>query len=190
MLWPDVVRSTLKLGPDREIVSVYPYRSAVPKALWRDLIAGARQQLVFAGYTNYFLWLELSDLRGLLRQRAQEGAMVRFLVGDPTSLVTLDRERLEAVPLTVSTRIRITLDELAKLRTETAVQARFSDQHIALSVFSFDEDMIVSMQLANVLGQDSPALHIRRRQDNGMYDRFAGHVEQLWAGGRDVWAGQ
>lgn len=188
MLWPLAVREALKTGHDREVVTVYPYRSAVPRSLWRDLLGGATRQLTFGGYTNYFLWLEINNFRLAMRRKADHGALVRFLVGDPDSEVTRARERIEGVPLTVSTRIRVTLDELAKLHAVApAVQARFSDRHIALSVFTFDDDMLVSIHVGDLLGHDSPTLHLRRREDDGLYDRFAGHVTSLWNAGRPVW---
>ncbi|MFJ2217020.1 helix-turn-helix domain-containing protein [Streptomyces sp. NPDC101062] len=40
-LWPAAAAKAIKVGPDREIVSVYPYRSGCPASLWRSLIAGA-----------------------------------------------------------------------------------------------------------------------------------------------------
>ncbi|WP_052681569.1 helix-turn-helix domain-containing protein [Saccharothrix sp. ST-888] len=52
VLWPTAVRLTVKTGADREIVQIYPYRSAAPAALWRQLIGKAEQELMFAGYTN------------------------------------------------------------------------------------------------------------------------------------------
>ncbi|MBF9134914.1 helix-turn-helix transcriptional regulator [Plantactinospora sp. S1510] len=187
-IWPEAVRSTVKTGYDREIVSVYPHRSFIPRTLWRDLIAHAGHDLVLAGYTSYFLWLDLPGLQNTLRRRAEAGARVRFLVGDPDSAITTDRERIEGVPLTVSTRIQVTLDQLGKLRDlAPRVQGRFSDRHIALSVFRFDNDMLVCTHLEDQMGHDSPTWHLRRRQDGGLWDRYAAHVEHLWDIGRDVW---
>ena len=187
MLWPDTVKSTVKTGHDREVVQVYPYRSAVPKSLWRDLVTKSKRQLTFAGYTNYFLWLDLPNFRQALARKMDSGCGVRFLVGDPDSPVTAERERIEAVPLTVSTRIRVTLDELGKLR-ETAPQAhaRLSDRHIAMSLFVFDDDMLVSTHLGDKLGHDSPTLHLRRHLDDGLYDRYAAHLDHLWDGAREI----
>ncbi|MEQ4304819.1 XRE family transcriptional regulator [Plantactinospora sp. B6F1] len=186
-LWPAALRAAVKTGYDREIVSAYPNRSLVPRSLWRDLIGDAKDELLFAGYTNYFLWLDLPGLRGVLRKRADAGVQVRFLVGDPDSPVTAERERIEGVPLTVSTRIRVTLDEFGKLRDSApSVAGRYSDRHIALSVFRFDADMLVCTHLADQMGHDSPTMHLRRRQDGGLFDRYAAHVEHLWAAGRPV----
>jgi hypothetical protein len=32
-------------------------------------------------------------------------------------------------------------------------------------------------------------MHLRRAQDDGMFDRFADHVEELWSRGRNIWEG-
>jgi transcriptional regulator with XRE-family HTH domain len=186
VLWPDGIRKNVKTGADREIVAVYPYRSACPKSVWRNLISGAGRQLTFAGYTNYFLWLEIPNLRAVLRRKAERGCQVRFLIGDPDSAITRYREEVERVPLTVSTRIRITLDELAKLSDLPALEVRHGDEHIAMSVFVFDEQMLVAMHLARLVGHDSPLLHIQRHQEDGLYDRFAYHITELWESGRPV----
>jgi transcriptional regulator with XRE-family HTH domain len=186
MLWPQAVRSTIKLGSDREIVASYPYRNACPTSLWAALIDGAKRRIVMAGYTNYFLWQDHPRVAVRLRAKAEAGCSVRFIVGDPESETTLRREAVEGVPLTVGTRIRITLDQLAKIGPVPGLEARFSDDHIALSVFIFDEQMLVTPHIANLLGHESPMLHLRRLEADGLYDRFAQHVDALWEGGRPV----
>ncbi|WP_240805529.1 hypothetical protein [Streptomyces sp. A1547] len=55
-----------------------------------------------------------------------------------------------------------------------------------LSVFRFDDEMIVTPILARRVGHDSPLMHLRRCQADGMFDRFAAHVEELWSRGRDI----
>lgn len=185
-LWPNAIRSALTTGPDKEIVQVFPYRSAAPASLWRSLVTKAQRDLVFAGYTNYFLWLEQANLAGALRRKAQAGCRVRFLIGDPSSPVTAAREAEEAVPLTLSTRIAVTLNELKQLRDVSNIEGRFETGHVNLSVFRFDDEMIVTPILARRVGHDSPMMHLRRRQADGMFDRFATHVEELWSRGRDI----
>jgi transcriptional regulator with XRE-family HTH domain len=187
VIWPEAIKGTIKTGADREILAVYPYRSMCPGSVWRGLITGASKDLTMAGYTSYFLWLEQPNLRALLAKKAEQGCRVRFLLGDPESEVTRHREQVEDVPLTVSTRIRITLAELEKIRTVPGVEARFSADHIAMSVFMFDDQMLVTPHLAKLVGHDSPLFHLRRLQEDGMYDRFASHVAELWNEARPVW---
>ncbi|MET7640669.1 hypothetical protein [Streptomyces sp. NPDC005438] len=48
--------------------------------------------------------------------------------------------------------------------------------------------MLVTPHIASLLGHDSPMLHIRRRGDDGLYDRFSSHVAALWEDSeRPVW---
>ncbi|MFF6928298.1 DUF5919 domain-containing protein [Streptomyces californicus] len=189
MLWPRAVRDVVKTGPEREIVDAYPYRNACPTSVWSKLIDQAEKEITFAGYTNYFLFMEHPRLADRLKAKASEGCSVRFLIGDPTSDVTRRREEIEGVPLTVGTRIRITLDALQRMGAVEGLEARFSDDHIALSVFSFDDEMLVTPHLSSLLGHESPMLHLRRLGDDGLFDRFAGHVEALWSDGRPVQPG-
>ncbi len=188
VLWPDAMTQTIKTGADREVVAVYPRRADCPTSVWRWLLTTATSSITFAGYTNYFLWLQHPTLNDLLRRKAQRGASVRFMIGDPDSDVTRRREEVEGVPLTVGVRIRSALAELEHLRDVPGLEARFSDAHIAMSVFVFDRDAIVTPHLSTLVGHDSPMLHLRRRQDDGLYDRFVSHVEALWSEARPVWA--
>ncbi|MEV5506286.1 DUF5919 domain-containing protein [Streptomyces orinoci] len=190
VLWPAAAKRAIKVGPDREVVAVYPYRSACPSTLWRSLITKAERQLAFAGYTNYFLWLEQARFGTALRRKAAQGCQVRFLLGHPESDLTRAREREEDVALTLSTRIRVTLAELEKIREQAGISAKYSDGHAYLSVFRFDDDMIVTPLLTHHVGHDAPTLHLRRHQDDGMFDRFAAHVEELWNRGTPVWGGE
>ncbi|WP_307795485.1 hypothetical protein [Actinacidiphila acididurans] len=58
MLWPKAITSRVKAGGDLEIVHSYPYRSACPSTAWGESIGKADHEIFFAGYTNYFVWLD------------------------------------------------------------------------------------------------------------------------------------
>ncbi|MGW5236929.1 XRE family transcriptional regulator [Streptomyces nodosus] len=186
MLWPRAVRERLKTGGDREVVQTYPYRSACPSTVWSELIAGASDDLLFGGYTNYFLWTQVPAFSLVLRQKAADGCRVRFLLGDPDGDVTRQREGIEGVALTVSTRIRMSLEELAKVSDVQGIEVHYSAaedamNHVGLSVFRFDDQALVTPHLARLVGHDSPLMHVRRRGPGGMFDRFAEHAEELWS---------
>jgi len=59
------------------------------------------------------------------------------------------------------------LEQLERLKNFDRIEARFSDRHIALSVFAFDDEMIVTPHLANLVGHESPMLHLSRCQQDG-----------------------
>ncbi|OII69552.1 DNA-binding protein [Streptomyces sp. CC77] len=186
MIWPQVVKDRIKTGTDREIIRSYPYRSAAPSSLWAELVDGAAQDVYFAGYTNYFLFTSVPAFSEALRRKAASGVRVRFLMGDPDGEVTRQREAVEDTSLTVSTRIRITLEHLGRLDLAEGVEARYSASsdavnHVSLSVFRFDDEALVTPHLARLVGHDSPLLHLRRQGDGGMFDRFRDHAEELWS---------
>lgn len=188
MLWPKAVKDRLSAGGDREIVRSYPYRSACPSTVWGELIADAGSELFFAGYTNYFLWLDQPRFASTLLRKLDAGCRVRFLLGDPDNEVTRNRERVEDVALSVSTRIRVTLEHLRKIGSHEGLETRFSApddaaNHVSLSVFRFDAEALVTPHLARQVGHDSPLLHLRRTGPAGIFDRFAEHAEELWSRG-------
>ncbi|MFI0134743.1 XRE family transcriptional regulator [Streptomyces luteogriseus] len=185
MIWPQKVKDRIKTGTDREIVHSYPYRSAAPSSLWVDLAEDAKQEICLAGYTNYFFFTSVPAFTETLRRKIDSGCRVRFLLGNPEGEVTRQREAIEDTALTVSTRIRITLEHLDRLGSLNGLETRFSApedavNHVSLSVFRFDDDALVTPHLARLVGHDSPLLHLRRQGDGGMFDRFRDHAEELW----------
>nr|WP_262418093.1 DUF5919 domain-containing protein [Streptomyces sp. SP2-10] len=185
MLWPKAVQERVKTGNDKELVRSYPYRSACPSPVWTELIERASEELFFAGYTNYFFWTQVPHFADTIRRKSEDGCRVRFLLGNPEGEVTRQREQIEDVALSVSTRIRITLEHLDRLGPLERVETRFSApldaiNHVSLSVFQFDSEALVTPHLARLVGHDSPLLHLRRQSDGGMFDRFAEHAEELW----------
>ncbi|MER6395962.1 DUF5919 domain-containing protein [Kitasatospora sp. NPDC059973] len=191
VLWPSGIRARVKTGYDKQVFAVYPYRSACPTSVWGRLIEDSSSDLIFSGYTNYFFWPQQPDFSNTLRRKSDAGCRIRFLLGDPESEATKHRERVEGVALTVSTRIRMTLEELAKVGQLPGLEARFSaaedgPNHVSLSVFRFDADAMVTPHLASVVGHDSPLMHLRQGEPGGLFDRFSDHVEELWERGRPI----
>lgn len=191
MLWPQVVKDRIKTGTDLELVHSYPYRSAAPSSLWADLAEGATKEIFLAGYTNYFLWSQVPAFPDLLRRKTGAGCRVRFLIGDPEGEMTRQREVVEDTALSVSTRCRITLENIDRLGTLEGLEVRFSAAadaaaHVALSVFRFDDHVLVTPHLARMVGHDSPMLHLRRHAEGGMFDRFRDHAEELWGQGAPI----
>ncbi|MEV7287384.1 XRE family transcriptional regulator [Streptomyces sp. NPDC093252] len=186
---PRVARDRIKTGADREILQTYPYRSAAPSSLWGELADRATRDIFLAGYTNYFFFTSVPAFPETLRRKVASGVRVRFLVGDPEGEVTRQREAVEDTALSVSTRIRITLEHLQRLGTSEGLELRHSAaedavNHVSLSVFRFDDDLLVTPHLARLVGHDSPLLHLRPHGDGGMADRFREHAEELWSRAR------
>src|SRR3954452_1718666 len=74
-LWPDLTRAPT-IEP--EIVAIYPHRAAVPRELWRELLASAQREISVLVYSGLFL-AEDVDLVRLLVDKATAGVTVRIL---------------------------------------------------------------------------------------------------------------
>jgi transcriptional regulator with XRE-family HTH domain len=176
---------------DREILQVFPRRSEIPGEIWDRLFLGARSEISLGGYTNYFFWTERPKFAETLKRKADEGVRIRILVGDPDSEVTRRREQVENAPLAVSTRIRITLDELTKLGPVQGIEVKFSGEnaeaHVSRSIFRFDKEALVCEHIADQLGHGSLTFYLRHLQEDGPFAQYAAHFEHLWKGARE-WA--
>lgn len=188
VIWSSLREATRRSPGLREIQAAYPTRSALPSPVWSELVNDATAELVFAGYTSYFLWLTVPGLRDTLRAKAESGARIRFLLGDPDSDVTQSREQVEGVPLTVRSRISISLSELEPLRDVPGIEVKFSDRHISLSVWTFDTQMIVCTHVAAAVGHDSPTYRLKRSGPSGLFASYAAHVDALWDSARPAYA--
>jgi transcriptional regulator with XRE-family HTH domain len=187
VIWPAIKESSRRSPGLREIQAAYPTRSALPSPVWGELVDGADRELIFGGYTSYFLWLTIPDLRETLRTKAQNGTKIRFLLGDPDSAVTRSREQVEGVPLTVRSRIAISLNELEPLRSTPGIEVRFSDRHISLSVWRFDDQMITCTHIAAAVGHDSPTYRLKRSGSGGLFAAYADHLDVLWESARPAY---
>lgn len=178
VLWPDAVRGSVKVGPDREIVRVYPTHSSVPDGLWRRLIGSASDRIDLVGYAPYWLTWQVPGFVDVLRERATAGAQIRAVIGDPDSPLVAADERATGAPLTLTTRIQQTVHLLAPLAE--VVQVRQSSMGFGRSVYRFDDELIADLWIHGAPGSDFPALHVRRQQDGGMFDQLVRHVDALW----------
>ncbi|MFF5154657.1 hypothetical protein ACFY3N_00040 [Streptomyces sp. NPDC000348] len=104
MLWPKAVKDRIKSDGDREIIHSYPYRSSCPSTVRAELVEKSTPDILFAGYTNYFLWIDQPAFVSTLHRKLDSGCRVRLLLGDPDGEAPRSREQTEDVALTVSTR--------------------------------------------------------------------------------------
>lgn len=184
MLWPEAVKSAFKTGPDREIVAVYP--SGAGRPLRRELISGARRELVFVTYTAYRLWLEIPGLSDMLREKVAGGCRVRFIIGDPAAEIAGLTDEVEKTPLTIATRIEHAHRELEPLAD--IIETRQTALCWGKGGEWADDQAILGWPVLGQMGAVGSSLHLRRVQNGGLFDKWVQHCEALWTVAKPVWS--
>lgn len=172
---------TAARGAEHEIVNTYPYRSQLPVSAWWELISGAERQIDLLGYTLYFLSMQHPELVETLREKCENGCVVRAAIADPASPHVEYRDAEEDQPITLGVRINSTIKHFKPLLSCENFQIRYQNIPLYNSIFRFDDDMLVTPHLYATTGASAPLLHLRRTGTNGLFSRFAGHFEDVWS---------
>jgi transcriptional regulator with XRE-family HTH domain len=181
-LWP-TAEGALEPGAatTAEVVATYAHRADVPTKQWWDLIVGARRQVDLLAYAMLFLPEAHPRLPDLLRGKAAADCKVRILLGDPDSRQVAERDAEERLGGALVSRIRNSLVHFASLAGCEGVEIRLHATPLYNSTFRCDEEMFVTPHLYGAPGSWAPLLHLRRLGAGGMFDRFAQHLEDVWA---------
>ena len=106
-LWPDGY-SRKRRGEitESEVVHIYPYRADVPDELWARLFENAVDQIGILVYSGFFLAEQHSRKIELLKKKADDGASIRILIGDPDSPQVALRGQEEDIGDAIAAKIR------------------------------------------------------------------------------------
>lgn len=178
-LWPDP--DDLGGQHYREIKASYPHRSAVPRAAWRQLFAGADYEIDILVYAALFL-AEDVELTRLLADKARAGVTARLLLADPDSPRMTDRGTEEGIGGAVAARVRNAVALFQPLLQADGIEARQHETILYNSIFRADDEMLINPQVHGIAAAHAPVLHLRRVDPGGMFDTYAASFERVWAG--------
>jgi hypothetical protein len=181
-LWPNGY-SRRRRGEisESEIVHVYPYRADVPDELWAKLFENATENIGILVYSGFFLPEQHSRQIELLKQKADDGASIRVLLGDPNCPQVALRGVEEDIVDAIAAKIRNVL--LAYYRP----YASYPGIHIKLhattlynSIYWFDDDMLVNTHAYGVPANFAPVLHLRHLSSGTLFQTYARSFDRVW----------
>ncbi len=103
------------------------------------------------------------------------------MIADPKSEHVTRRDAEEDQPITLIARISTSLKYFRDLRELDNFEMRYQDLPLYNSVFRFDDQMLVTPHLHAAPGTSAPTPRMRRLGPAGLFSRFAGHFESVWA---------
>ncbi|MCF4122025.1 helix-turn-helix domain-containing protein [Antribacter sp. KLBMP9083] len=177
-LWP---RDSDATPVHSEIVALYPHRATSPPDLWLRLLKGAASEIALLGHAILFIPEQNPSSVDIMRRKAQDGARVRILLGDPDSPEAALRGKEEGVDSAVPERIRAALAYYQPLREEPTVEFRLHRTTLYNSIFVYDDDMLVTPHVFGAAGYLAPLLHLRHDPERDMFEMYRDSFERVWA---------
>lgn len=185
-LWPDALSSDqVASASESEIINVYAHRWAVPSDLWRDFFDNAEQHIGILVYSGLFLPEDAGILR-LFRNKAEAGASVRILLGDPDSESVAQRGADEDIDEGMAARIRNALVLYRPLREVDGVEFRLHDTILYNSIYWADDQLLVNTHIYSLPASQAPVLHLRRVAGGDMVATYLDSFERVWDGATPV----
>ena len=184
-LWPEAKPTNAAEDPFKELAGAWPDSGDVHTPDWLAMLDAATEQIDLLDPTLHGIITE----HGVLEQlagKAARGAQVRILIAahDSIYLTTHDQELgREPGPddrYPSERELEQTNQALRPLIQQPRVEIREFLTGRPNTILRFDEQMLITLHLYGLTRPEAPMLHVRRRQDRGIFDQFAGHFERIW----------
>jgi hypothetical protein len=174
-------RSTdASVDPGSVLVETYPSRNAVPRALWDELLDGARERVDILVYVGMFL-TENPALLPSLKAKGAAGAQVRLLFGDPVSREVTRRSLDEGIGKNaITAKVRNALAFFHKIADEPGIEIRCHATTLYSSIYRYDDRMIVNPHVFGAPAPHAPAMHLRRSTTAELFDTYAESFDRVW----------
>jgi hypothetical protein len=179
-LWPETMSAARATQVSRsELIELYPYRSALPSGLWREMFDGAEAQIDVLVYAAVFLHEQHPDLNDVLRSKAAAGCKVRVALGDPDSEPVRARGAEERFGHGIESRCRLALMHYRPLLGLPGIEVNVHQTTLYNSIYRFDDEMLVNAHVWGVNAYNAPLMHLRRL-GGGLFDTYAASFEAVW----------
>ncbi len=179
-LWPDAMSPEEAAGAsESEIVNVYPHRWAVPNDLWRRFFEEADEQIGVLVYSGLFL-SEDSGIQRVFRSKADSGADVRILLGDPSSEHVAQRGADEGIDDSMASKVRNAIVNYKPLRNVEGIEFRLHSTILYNSIYRADDQLLVNTHIYGIAAAQAPVLHLRRVAGGTMVTNYLESFSRVW----------
>jgi transcriptional regulator with XRE-family HTH domain len=184
-LWPEAKPTRTAEDPFKEIAGAWADSAGPDAPDWASMLKAASEQIDLLDLTLHGL-LTRPGIAETLAAKATRGAQIRILIAAPGSIyLAVHDQELGREPdsdgRAVSERERErAVEALAPVINHPRVEIRGFIAAAPNTILRFDDELLTSLHLYGLHRSDAPMLHLRRRQDDGLFDHFAGHFDRIW----------
>lgn len=192
-VWPDATPTQVTDNPLKEIAGAWPHANDPDAPDWRELLDAAGDTIELLDFTLHGILTE-PGVTGQLVTKAAHGAEVRILIANPNSAyLDIHDQELghEPAPEDADQRpvVERELDESIKalqpVLARRGIEVRQFVAERFNTILRFDQDLLVTFDLYGFPTSQAPLLHLRRRQDTGLFDQFTAHFQRIWESGSE-----
>lgn len=177
VLWPDLPGS---MDGTAELIGAYVTRAQVSPTTVRSLVDASRAHIDVLAYAALWLWDSVPRFAESLAGKAAEGVQVRVCLGDPASVAVRLRGDEEGVGEGLAARCRLAATYAAPLVQIDAGALRLSGATLYTSMLRADDEVLWNAHLWGNAASESPVFHLRRRDDQGIYESVVRSFERVW----------
>jgi hypothetical protein len=124
---------------------------------------------------------EKPNLLTQLRSKAQAGARVRLLFGEPGCSAVEQRSGDEGIGRsTISAKIQHSLAYFAPVADEPGIEIRKHDTVLYNSLYIYDREMIVNPHIYGKTAPHAPAIHLRSIGAGDLFSMYTESFDAVW----------
>ncbi len=188
-LWPDALSGRRRAEiAESEIVNIYPYRADVPAELWIKLFEDATENIDILVYSGFFLPEQYAPQLSSLCAKADGGARIRILIGDPDCPQVAQRGEEEEIGDAIASKIRNVLIAYYHPYSDyPGINIKLHSTTLYNSIYWFDDDMLVNTHAYGVPANFAPTLHLRNLSSGTLFQTYARSFERVWDRTHATW---
>ena len=184
-LWPALRGSSPAIAASAaELTELWPSRDQIPGEVWRSLVNETRSRLEVLVYAGGFI-VEVFRLVDRVAELSEAGGTVRILLGDPESEQVVQRGIDEGLP-SLPGRAASTLEYLGPVRDLPGVEIRLHSAPLYVSIYRFDDLLMVNPHTHGLPAKDNPVLQLKRLPEGQIFDYYQAAFDRVWDGARPV----
>jgi transcriptional regulator with XRE-family HTH domain len=179
-LWPEALSpDQVANASESEIINIYPHRWTVPAELWRTFFENAESEIGVLVYSGLFL-AEDAGVQRILRKKAEGGAKVRILLGDPEAEEVAQRGVDEGIGDTMAAKIRNAMVLYKPLQRIKPIEFRLHRTVLYNSIYRADDQLLVNTHIYNFPASAAPVLHLRGVAGGDMVTTYMESFDRVW----------
>ena len=178
----ELMRKSLESG----IINLWQERRHIPSSTWNEFTKVARKEVWLFGVAEYGFAKD-EAFHEILALGLARGCTYKILLLDsasPSARYWDDRDK------TAPSKIRAATEKFTELIAENqgkpgTIEMRVYDEVPSVSIIRADGQMIVTLYISCLRGDDSPTILVQSVHD-GLFTRYAKQFDRTWAAARRI----